>query len=96
MVGCCLLQVLGAMERLDVTVEDVKAAHFKTDDIGRTMQALLGDASLAQHSLVTEQPLGAACLVSAMFVLVCCPVVFLGLLKTWARFVTNKTAKMVT
>lgn len=57
-------QVLAAMERLDVTVKDVKATHFKTDDIGARMRALLGDASLAQHSLATEQPVGTACLVS--------------------------------
>lgn len=53
------------MERLDVAVTDVKAAQFKTDDIAGKMQALLGDASFAQHSLATDQPLGAACLVSA-------------------------------
>lgn len=53
------------MERLDITVEDVKAGQFKTDDIGSRMKALLGDASLAQHSLANEKPLGAACLVSA-------------------------------
>lgn len=52
------------MERLDVTVTDVKAGHFKTDDIAGKMQSLLGDASLAQHSLAAEQPLGTACLVS--------------------------------
>ena len=53
------------MERLDVAVTDVKAALFKTDDIAGKMQTLLGDASFAQHSLATDQPLGAACLVSA-------------------------------
>lgn len=52
------------MERLDVEVQDVKAGHFKTDDIGGRMQALMGEASLAQHSLANEQPLGTACLVS--------------------------------
>lgn len=58
-----VLQVLAAMERLDVTVTDVKAGNFKTDDMSGKMQSLLGDASLAQHSLATEQPLGTACLV---------------------------------
>lgn len=52
------------MERLDVAVTNLKAGHFKTEDIGGKMQALVGDASVAQHSLVTEQPLGTACLVS--------------------------------
>lgn len=64
-------QVLAAMERLHVTVKDVKATHFKTDDIGAKMRELLGDASLAQHSLATEQPVGAACLVSGTVVSVC-------------------------
>lgn len=54
------------MERLDITVHDVKAGQFKTDDIGAKMQTLLGDASLAHHSLANEQPLGAACLVSTL------------------------------
>lgn len=63
-------QVLAAMERLDVAVKDVKAAHFKTDDISTRMRALLGDASLAQHSLATEQPVGASCLVSGVVVVV--------------------------
>ena len=51
-----------------MAVKDVKAANFKTDDIGAKMRALLGDASLAQHSLATEQPVGAACLVSGLSV----------------------------
>ncbi|CAM9807985.1 unnamed protein product, partial [Laminaria digitata] len=57
-----MAKVLAIMERLDVAVTDVKAAQFKTDEIGGKMQALLGDASFAQHSLATDQPLGAACL----------------------------------
>lgn len=60
------------MERLDITVHDVKAGQFKTDDIGARMQALLGDASLAQHSLANEQPLGTACLVSAALMYLHC------------------------
>eukprot|EP00903_Cladosiphon_okamuranus_P013061 g12182.t1 len=61
-----MAKVLAAMERLDVAVKDVKAAHFKTDDISARMRALLGDASLAQHSLATEQPVGASCLAALM------------------------------
>lgn len=60
------MEVLAAMERLDVAVKDVKATHFKTDDMNARMRALLGDASLAQHSLAAEQPMGAACLVSGL------------------------------
>ena len=51
------------MERRDVTVHDFKAGHFKTDDVVGKIQALLGDASFAQHSLPIEQPIGTACLV---------------------------------
>lgn len=51
------------MERLEVVVAHVKASQFKIDDLSGTLQSLLGDASLAQHSLATEQPLGTACLV---------------------------------
>ncbi|CAM9157187.1 unnamed protein product [Ectocarpus sp. 4 AP-2014] len=61
-----IAKVLAAMERLDVAVEDVKGGQFKTDDIAGRMKALLGDASLAQHSLANEQPLGSACLAALM------------------------------
>lgn len=54
---------MAMMDRLEIKVSDLKASHFKTDDLGDKLQALLGDASLAQHSLASEQPLGAACLV---------------------------------
>lgn len=53
------------MDRLDVEFSDTKASHFKTDDLGRMLQSLLGEeGSLAQHSLPTDQPLATACLVS--------------------------------
>ncbi|CAN0184702.1 unnamed protein product [Ascophyllum nodosum] len=55
-------KILGVMERRDVTVHDFKAGHFKTDDVVGKIQALLGDASFAQHSLPIEQPIGTACL----------------------------------
>lgn len=58
-----LSQVMGVLERLDVEMVEVKASHFKTDDLGDKLQAVLGDASLAQHSLASEQPLGASGLV---------------------------------
>lgn len=57
------LQIFGVMERRDVTVRNLKAGHFKADDIGGKMQGLVGNASLSQHSLSIEQPLGTACLV---------------------------------
>lgn len=57
------LQIFGVMERRDVTVRDLKAGHFKADDIRDKMQGLVENVSLAQHSLSTEQPLGTACLV---------------------------------
>lgn len=62
------VQVLGVMDRLDVEFSDAKAGQFKTDDLDRTLQSMLGDeASLAMHALPADQPLGMACLVSAHY-----------------------------
>lgn len=58
-----IAKVLGVMDRLDVEVSDAKASHFKTDDLARMLQSLLGEeASLAQHSLPTDHPVATTCL----------------------------------
>ncbi|CAM9890777.1 unnamed protein product, partial [Choristocarpus tenellus] len=58
-----MAKVINLMERQDVEVVDVKASLFRSDDIVRQMQTLLGEeASLAQHSLGIDMPLGATCL----------------------------------